>query len=773
MSTLTRLSVPSLLLLSACAAPFSPTAPSDAPRTAALTTSRARTVNVETIDSAQITVAMVGNPTQSTVDALAASVGATVVEQLADWPIWVMELPSKSVVEAAVNTLLLSSQVEDVGVDEYLTMDALTQPEYAALIGTVSWHHVHTGATNADVTSTYVWPLTEGNLKYRPMVAVLDSMFRSDHTDLQANWAVNAGESCTDPYDLDYNGNLGGDGVDNDGNGKIDDCIGWNTKTGTNHTWTAPATVGATGCGHGTMVAGVVAASVQSTGSNAAGIAPAAELLPIGIGSYNTALNKCQIATVRAQRAVAYAKSRGADIIIGSFGHDGPNGNAWPQTLANAHADGVLTVWSAGNNNTDMANPAVPANWHWPAVAAHGIDYLNGGAAPDLTRDLGFSITSYGSNNMYFLHNYSPVLVDMAAPGRNVYTTGAGQPNRALSVSGTSLAAPAVAGALALVMSAYPDLDAADIAESVRMGNVPVSNASPCVRSWSCARLDVAQAMMYAGDISYPGTSGVEVLTADPTSFASIPQPGERFGLDLTLANLGSVDALAVDLEIACDAKVTVEANAHVAGDILHHSLLTQANAFTLQVEAGCDESQGCVPGDTASCTVTATDSLGTVNTSAISLSLSYPATPTTRPLSWWAPLDCMYDGTRPELDSVSFPLTIAGTVYPDAAAVDAALNSTPTTTLGLLEQQLLVARLNESLLALSNVTGFDTDGDGTLNMRDFNGDLINESFGEALDWLDVNLSTLSAADQTWWLNALEAINASGSAQGVWFTESC
>jgi subtilisin family serine protease len=250
-------------------------------------------------------------------------------------------------------------------------------------------------------------------------VAVIDSGIDADHPDLEENLWFNGGE-------------VPDNGKDDDGNGYIDDRIGYNFHDGN--------PVIDDGLGHGTSVAGIIGA-VGNNGVGLSGVCWSVQILPLKIfgdaegegGALSSAL-----------RAIDYAISQGARILNLSWTLVGSEKSLFlEEAIRNAEKKGVLVVAAAGNEGLNLAEtPVYPAAYDLPnvvTVAAHG---YRGGL-------LGFS-------------NYGEGIVDIAAPGIDVMTTG--RKGKFVSFTGTSAAAPHVSGAAALLLSIDPSLAPAEIA---------------------------------------------------------------------------------------------------------------------------------------------------------------------------------------------------------------------------------------------------------------------------------------------------------------------
>ena len=240
-------------------------------------------------------------------------------------------------------------------------------------------------------------------------VAVVDSGVDVSHSQLKNQLFVNFAEK---------NGTTG---VDDDGNGLIDDISGWdfvgNTGTVTD--------VGQ----HGTHVAGIIAAEHVSS-EQVKGVAPGAKLLPLNF------MDTSRSGTLSdAIKAIDYAVTKGARVINASWG-----GTACSQILQNKISElgsqGVLFVTAAGNESTDLSVfPSFPAAYEF----AHQITV--GASTPnDLRAD--FS-------------NFSIQFVHLLAPGEDIISTVAPDDPRSKK-DGTSMATPFVAGAAAVLFSSRP-----------------------------------------------------------------------------------------------------------------------------------------------------------------------------------------------------------------------------------------------------------------------------------------------------------------------------
>ena len=325
------------------------------------------------------------------------------------------------------------------------------------------------------------------------------------------NDSQNLGNSSTKLVDWNKNGyidagdlldNRSGweDGKDNDSNGYIDDLIGWDFANNDNDPFDDN--------GHGTHVAGTIGAM----GGNAIGVTGInwqTQMVPLkfmssnGSGSLLSAVAAIDYFTTAKIQAEARGESSRFVSTNNSWG-----GGGYSQSLANsiqrANDQGLLFVAAAGNggndgigdNNDVIAN--YPSNYSNNNVIAVG------------------SITSSGALSSF--SNYGLVNVDVAAPGSSILSTLPG--NKYGSLSGTSMATPHVAGALALLAAAAPQATGAQLKEAVL--NSTAATQSLAGKTVSGGRLDVSAALAKLQNSPDPnpvtnltlwGTNGSDIIT--------------------------------------------------------------------------------------------------------------------------------------------------------------------------------------------------------------------------------------------------------------------
>ncbi len=274
---------------------------------------------------------------------------------------------------------------------------------------------------SADIGAAKAWATERGSKEV--LVAVFDTGVDYNHEDLNANIAFNEGEMGLDSDGDEKKTN----GIDDDGNGHIDDWRGWNFVgyalggVGSNDPMDLES--------HGTHVAGTIGA-VGNNGIGTTGVVWHVGIIPVQVLGEDGTGNIFDLIP-----AIDYAISRGADIINASLGSPGFSQSV-RAAIEDASEAGILFVASAGNfhRNNDL-KPSYPASYNLDNVIA-------------------VAATERTGERAIFSH-YGKVSVDIAAPGVSIISTiptSLGSSPYAPK-HGTSMAAPHVAGAAALVWS--------------------------------------------------------------------------------------------------------------------------------------------------------------------------------------------------------------------------------------------------------------------------------------------------------------------------------
>lgn len=250
------------------------------------------------------------------------------------------------------------------------------------------------------------------------VVAVIDTGVDYTHKDLADNIGVNEGE-------------IPGNGIDDDGNGYIDDVHGVDFVDGDRDPMDEH--------GHGTHVAGIIAMTPGNGGG--VGVAYGAKIMCVRAGQANGSFASTDIA-----KAIKYAADNGADVINMSFGGTGRSFLV-ESALQDAFPSCVL-VAAAGNDGLPT-NDAKQAGYLFTEdIYPAGYKYVIGVMATDNNQSLAYF------SNWDFLEGQN-CEYEMAAPGVNIYSTLPG--NRYACWSGTSMATPNVAAAAAILRSKYTD----------------------------------------------------------------------------------------------------------------------------------------------------------------------------------------------------------------------------------------------------------------------------------------------------------------------------
>ena len=310
-----------------------------------------------------------------------------------------------------------------------------------------------------DINAEPAWTYYEQTPSRRTVtVALIDTGVDITHSDLAGSIWINEDE-------------IPGDGIDNDGNGYVDDVNGWNFYSNNNQVFLGDED------DHGTHGAGTIAGAWDGQGITGIADGNYVKIMVLkALGSENG-----QGMAQSVKDAIRYAQANGADICnlsMGTASYD-------PEMEALMQNSDMLFVVSAGNGdnwgngyNIDYW-PVFPAAYEGDNIIAVGNLMFNG----ELDESSNFGLFS----------------VDIAAPGTYILST---TPGGYGFMSGTSMAAPMVTGVAALVYSCRTDLSLADVRQAILSSARPMESLTGKVSS--CGILDAYGAITYGLTDSAP-----------------------------------------------------------------------------------------------------------------------------------------------------------------------------------------------------------------------------------------------------------------------------
>jgi subtilisin family serine protease len=317
------------------------------------------------------------------------------------------------------------------------------------------------GTPGADIDVLGAWGFATGAGQ---VVAVVDSGPMLSHPDLVGQFATNPGET---------GGGRESNGIDDDGNGYVDDHRGWDFVGDDNDPYH--------GDDHGTHVAGTIAA-VGNNGVGIVGVAPQARLLPLRVLNSEGKGSSLDVA-----EAFDYAGRLGVRVVNASLGstvtNPGPNTHRATRDAVRAHPQ-TLYVVAAGNGGEDSIGDDNdgPVTTYPCAIDEPNIVCV--GATDNRDRPASFS-------------NYGATSVDLHAPGVRIPSAVPSGTDCTWNCyeawNGTSMATPHVAGTAALMLSARPGMSSAAVKQLLLATVDPVPQLVG--RSVTGGRLDAARAV--------------------------------------------------------------------------------------------------------------------------------------------------------------------------------------------------------------------------------------------------------------------------------------
>jgi subtilisin family serine protease len=385
-------------------------------------------------------------------DDILAAVEGTIVEEIKTGA---MELANARKGGNTGDLILVDSKLGTMAAIEKLKQ--MPEVEYAE----PNWIYQHFATSNDPYfTNNSLWGMSAGGNQFGSQAAtawganklgsatvyigIIDEGYMYTHEDLAANAGVNPGE-------------IAGNGVDDDGNGLVDDVYGWDFDGNNSSLFDG------TGDDHGTHVAGTIG-GVGGNGKGVAGVVWNVKLMGAKfLGSRGGT-------TSNAIKAVDYftdLKNKGVNFVAtnNSWGGGGYS-QALKDAIDRANVAGILFIAAAGNSGTDNdASASYPSGYDSPNVIAVA------------------SITSSGALSSF--SQYGATTVDIGAPGSGIWSSvpvASGKGKNATigsgyaSYNGTSMATPHVSGAAALYASLNPNATAAQIKAALLNSATPTAS---------------------------------------------------------------------------------------------------------------------------------------------------------------------------------------------------------------------------------------------------------------------------------------------------------
>lgn len=357
------------------------------------------------------------------------------------------------------------------------------------------------GTPDADIDSPEAWDTTTGSPSI--IVGVIDTGINYNHEDLASNTWTNPGE-------------IPNNGIDDDGNGYIDDIHGINAITNSGDPMDDNR--------HGTHVSGTIGAQ----GNNGKGV--------VGV-NWNVSIAACKFlnsggsgTTANAVKCFKYfnklKNEQGYNVVVTS---NSWGGGGFSQALQDAMAgldqpgmSPILHITAAGNSNSDTDSSP-----HYPS--SYNLDNIISVAATD-HNDLYASFSNYGASS-----------VDLAAPGVNILSTSI-PGNNYESLSGTSVATPHVAGAAAIIWSFSPNLTASQVKQHILSGidNIAGFGSNALKPTLTNGRLNVLNALPQEIDPTPP--SAVTDLAVSGSGLTSVTLTWTATGDDGLTGTASSYD---------------------------------------------------------------------------------------------------------------------------------------------------------------------------------------------------------------------------------------
>ncbi|MBI5020719.1 MAG: S8 family serine peptidase [Ignavibacteriales bacterium] len=396
---------------------------------------------------------------------------------------YILKVPETTDIEALARTYAADANVESANPDwEVYPQVIPNDPNYSkqwghnntAQMPSYNWStNLHNGplvgTVGFDANAEAAWDNSQGYGSSSVVIAIIDGGVEWAHPDLAANIWTNPGES---------GGGKETNGIDDDGNGKIDDYHGWDFGVGDNN-----PNDDASGAGHGTCCAGVAAAVVNNS-VGVAGIAGGSKILPCKVANAAGTMYFSAISS-----AITYAADIGADVISMSLG--GTSSDAATQTACTyAWNKGTVVLAATGNENkSTISYPAAMTNVIGVGAASNCGDRKR---SSNLSTEVNLGVSTdpngytcdgerwWGSNYGVTTKD-AATAVDVIAPTilpttDRVGANGYDATDYDLYFNGTSCSTPYAAGVCALIISKNPTWTATQVRDQLCSTAIDISN---------------------------------------------------------------------------------------------------------------------------------------------------------------------------------------------------------------------------------------------------------------------------------------------------------
>lgn len=428
-------------------------------------------------------------------------------------------------IEKVINELLENSSVEYA--EPSYIYKAYYEPNDPAYLAGIQTYLEQVKAVQA-------WDITRNASNI--IIAIVDSGSDINHPDLAPNIWINT----ADPID----------GIDNDGDGYIDNYYGWDFigASGSSPKEDNDPNVKSSSNDHGVHVSGI-ASAVSDNGLGVASIAFNAKLLIVKTASDNDAES-----IYAGPEGIKYAADKGAQIINCSWGSTGRS--FYVEDVVNyAINRGCLIVAAAGNSAG--IQPDYPAGY--PGVMA--VANVNSSDVKSIS-------SNYGS------------YVSISAPGTQIYSTGYNGSYK--YSSGTSMAAPVVASAAALVKAKFPSMSMLEVGERLRITADNIDAQNPGFQGMlGKGRLNVYRALTE----SPPSVRYQNITVTDNHNQSFLP--GDTITLYFDLKNfLEPASALEITLS-SSSPNVSILSGSQEIALLAHQESKSHVGPFLVRVELG------------------------------------------------------------------------------------------------------------------------------------------------------------------------------------------